>query len=205
MWRKNSGYFRMKPKKALLIVDVQNDFCPGGALGVPEGDMIIPAINKYIKIFAKKKLPIFATRDWHLPRTRHFKDFGGVWPVHCIQNTKGAAFHPKLKLPKEAVLLYKGIDPQKDGYSAFEAEDDRGVDLAHLLKRLGIKELYIAGLATDYCVKFSAKDALRQGLKVKILMDAIQGVNLRPNDSEKAAKEMAKLGAKKITLKDIKG
>lgn len=195
----------MKAKKALLIVDVQNDFCPDGALAVPEGDKIVPAINKYIKIFSKDKMPIFATRDWHPVRTAHFKDFGGVWPVHCIQNTRGAAFHPKLKLPKSAILLYKGIDPQKDGYSAFEAEDDRGISLPNLLRRLGIKELYIAGLATDYCVKFSTKDALRQGFKVKILMDAIKGVNLKPRDCEKAIKEMLNLGAKKITLKNMEG
>ncbi|MBI5144855.1 MAG: bifunctional nicotinamidase/pyrazinamidase [Candidatus Omnitrophica bacterium] len=193
----------MKTKKALLIVDVQNDFCPGGALGVPEGDKIIPKINKYIKIFSKDKLPIFATRDWHPVRTRHFKDFGGSWPVHCIQNTRGAAFHPQLKLSPDIILVYKGIDPQKDGYSAFEAEDDRGIDLVRLLKKLGIKEIYIGGLATDYCVKFTALEALKQGFKVKILLDAIQGVNLKPKDSEEAIKLILKKGAKKITLKDL--
>ncbi len=193
----------MKLKKALLIVDVQNDFCPTGALAVPEGDKIIPALNKYIKIFAKNKLPIFATRDWHPIKTKHFKDFGGIWPVHCIYNSKGAAFHPKLKLPKDAILLYKGMDPEKDCYSAFEAEDSSGMRLPKLLDLLGVKELYIAGLATDYCVKFTTRDALRHGFKVKILIDAIQGVNLKPDDSEKAIKEMVKNGAKKITLQDL--
>jgi nicotinamidase/pyrazinamidase len=193
----------MKSKKALLIVDVQNDFCPGGALGVPEGDKIVPAINKYAKIFAKKKLLVFATRDWHPIKTKHFRDFGGVWPVHCVQNTKGAAFHPKLKLPKDVILLYKGIDPQKDGYSAFEAEDTSGMNFSKLLKLLGVKELYIAGLATDYCVKFTAREALKEGFKVKILLDAIKGVNLKPGDSREAIKEMVKQGAKKVTLKDM--
>jgi nicotinamidase/pyrazinamidase len=192
----------MKAKKALLIVDVQNDFCPAGALAVPEGDKIVPAINKYIKIFQKKKAPILATRDWHPVRTRHFKDFGGIWPVHCVQNTRGAAFHPKLKLPKNAILLYKGMDPQKDAYSAFQAEDARGAKLPKLLGLLGVKELYIAGLATDYCVRFSARDALKQGFKVKILTDAVKGVNLKPRDSEKAIKEMLRSGAKKMTLKN---
>lgn len=196
---------KMKLKKALLIVDVQNDFCPGGALGVPEGNKIAPFINKYIKIFSKKKLPIFATRDWHPTKTKHFKDFGGVWPVHCIQNTRGAQFHPKLRLPKETILLYKGIYPERDGYSAFEAENERGMSFLSLLKRLGVEEIYISGLAIDYCVKFSACDALRQGFKVRLLMDAVKGVNLRPNDSERAIKEMVKKGAKKITLKDIGG
>lgn len=194
----------MKLKKALLIVDAQNDFCPGGALGVPEGDKVVPKINKYIKIFIKKKLPVFVTRDWHPVRTKHFKDFGGVWPVHCIQNSWGAQFHPKLKLPKEAVLLYKGMDPEKDAYSAFQAEDTRGISFPQLLKIMGIKELYIGGLATDYCVRFSARDAIKLGLKVKILTDAIKGVNLKLKDSKEAIKEMSKLGAKKITLKDFK-
>ncbi len=193
----------MKCKKALLIVDVQNDFCPGGALGIKDGDEIIPAINKYIKIFAAKKLPIFASRDWHPKKTTHFKKFGGVWPVHCVQGTKGAEFHPKLKLPKEAILLYKGMDPGKDSYSAFQAQTQNGMSLANLLKILDMKELYIAGLATDYCVKFTTHDAIRQGFKVKILLDAIKGVNLKPNDSENVIREMVKIGAKKITLKDM--
>jgi len=193
----------MKLKKALLVVDVQNDFCPGQALAVPEGDKIIANLNKYIKIFSKNKLPIFASRDWHPVKSKHFKDFGGSWPVHCIQNTKGAAFHPKLRLPREAILLYKGMDPGKDSYSCFQAEDQRGMSFSSILKLFGIKEIYIAGLATDYCVKFSANDAIKQGFKVRLLMDAIKGVNLEPGDSEKAIKQMVKNGAKKIILKDI--
>lgn len=194
----------MRLKKALLIVDVQNDFCPGGALAVPEGDKIIPTINKYIKIFAKNNLPIFATRDWHPVRTKHFKEFGGAWPAHCIQNTPGASFHPKLKLTKSAIFLYKGMDPGKDSYSAFEAEDSRCVPLPKILKRLGVKEIYIAGLATDYCVKYTSIDALKAGFKVKILMDAIKGVNLKPNDSIEAIKEMVKRGARKVNLEDLR-
>ena len=194
----------MKLKKALLIVDVQNDFCPGGALAVPQGDKIVPVLNKYIKIFSRNKLPIFASRDWHPVRTAHFKDFGGVWPVHCIQNTNGAAFHPKLKIPKQAIFLYKGMDPEKDSYSVFQAEDLRGLNFFKILKLQGTKELYIAGLATDYCVKFSVLDGLKQGFKVRLLTDAIKGVDLKPGDSEKAIKEMVKRGAKKVTLKSIK-
>jgi nicotinamidase/pyrazinamidase len=193
----------MKRRKALLIVDMQNDFCPGGALAVPEGDKVVPAINKYIKIFQKQKAPVLATRDWHPVRTKHFKDFGGIWPVHCVQGTPGAAFHPKVKLPKNAILLYKGMDPQKDAYSAFQAEDATGTGLPKLLSLLGVKELYIAGLATDYCVRSSAVDALKHGLKVKLLSDAIKGVNLKAQDSEKAIKEMVKRGAKRITLKNL--
>lgn len=192
-----------KSKKALLVVDVQNDFSPGGALAVPEGDKIIPKTNKYIKLFVKKKLPIFATRDWHPVRTRHFKDFGGTWPAHCIQNSRGAQFHPKLQLPKEAILLYKGMDPAKDAYSAFQAEDARGINLTHLLKIMKINELYIGGLATDYCVRFSAREALKSGFKVKILIDAVKGVDLSPDDSDKAIKEIVKLGGKLVSLKDL--
>jgi len=193
----------MKPKKALLIVDLQNDFCPGGALAVPGGDKVVPAINKYINIFKKNKLPILASRDWHPIKTRHFKDFGGVWPVHCIHNSKGAAFHPKLKLPKDAIILSKGMDPEKDSYSVFQAEDNRGMSFANLLKILGIKELYVGGLATDYCVKLSVIDALENGFKVKLLPDAIKGVDLKAKDSEKAIKAMVKAGVRKITLKQM--
>jgi nicotinamidase/pyrazinamidase len=195
----------MKKKIALLVVDVQNDFCPGGALGVPEGDKIVPAINKYINFFTKKKLPILLTRDWHPVQTKHFKPFGGIWPVHCLQNSKGAAFHPELKIPKGAIFLYKGMDSQQDSYSAFHAEDERGMSLLHLLKLFGVQQIYIAGLATDYCVKFSSADAIKYGFKVKILIDAIKGVNLKPDDSEKAIQKMVKNGAKKITLKQLEG
>ena len=193
----------MKNKKALLIIDVQNDFCPGGALGVPLGDKVVPAINKYCKVFAKNKMPVFATCDWHPVRTSHFKDFGGAWPVHCLQNSKGAAFHPSLKLPKETVVLYKGMDPGKDSYSAFQAEDSRGILFLRLLEMEKITELYIGGLATDYCVKSSILDALKRGFKVKLLVDAIRGVDMRPGDSEKAVKEMLKHGAKKATFKNV--
>jgi len=194
----------MELKKALLIADVQNDFCPGGALAVKEGDRIIPVVNKYIQTFSKKKLPVFITRDWHPEETKHFKQFGGVWPKHCVQGTKGAEFHPDLKLPKEAIILSKGMDPQKDSYSAFQAVDSNGTWLLNLLKIFGVKELYIGGLATDYCVRWSALDALKFGFKANILTDAIKGVNLNKDDSESAIKEIVKAGAKKITFAKLK-
>jgi len=194
----------MELEKALLISDVQNDFCPGGALAVKEGDRIIPVVNKYIQTFSKKKLPVFITRDWHPEETKHFKQFGGVWPKHCVQGTKGAEFHPDLKLPKEAIILSKGMDPQKDSYSAFQAVDSNGTWLLNLLKIFGVKELYIGGLATDYCVRWSALDALKFGFKANILTDAIKGVNLNKDDSESAIKEIVKAGAKKITFAKLK-
>jgi len=190
----------MKLKKALLIVDVQNDFCPGGALAVRKGDRIVPVLNKYIKVFSREKLPIFASRDWHPKETKHFKQFGGLWPKHCIQNTKGARFHPELKLPEETIILSKGMDPDKDSYSAFQAIDSNGTDFLQLLKALGINELFVGGLATDYCVKSSVLDALKSGLKVNLLIDAIEGVNIRPKDSEDAIEEMVIRGAKKTTF-----
>lgn len=193
----------MKLEKALLIVDVQNDFCPGGALAVPEGDKIIPNLNKYIKIFRQKKLPIFASRDWHPKKTKHFKNFGGLWPAHCVQNTKGAEFHPKLKLPKEAIILSKGMDPEKDSYSAFQAEDDNGMSFLNLLKIFGIGKLYVGGLATDYCVKFSALEAARSGFKARLLTDAIKGVNINKMDSTTAIKEMLNAGIRKTTLEEV--
>jgi len=191
-------------KKALLVVDIQNDFCPGGALGISAGDKIIPVINKYIEIFSKNKLAIFFSRDWHPKKTVHFKKFGGTWPVHCVENTQGASFHPKLKIPKEAIILSKGIDPQEDSYSAFEARDACGQSLGNLLKIFGVEEIYIAGLATDYCVKYSALDALKNGFKVKVLKDAIKGVNIKPADSQEALDEITGVGAKEIGLSELR-
>jgi nicotinamidase/pyrazinamidase len=193
----------MKLKKALLIVDAQNDFCPGGALGVKDGDKIISVINKYIKVFQKKNLPVFITRDWHPRHTKHFKQFGGAWPTHCIQNTKGAMLHPKLKFPNEVIILSKGMDPEKDSYSAFQALDPMGTDFLNLLKIFGVEEIFIGGLATDYCVRWTALDALKHGFGVKVLMDAIKGVDLKPGDSLKAINEIVSLGAKKITFEKL--
>lgn len=194
----------MKFKKALVVVDVQKDFCPRGALGVKGGDKIIPALNRYIEYFRKKRLPVFFTRDWHPKKTRHFNTSGGPWPVHCVQDTRGAAFHPKLKVPKEAFLVYKGMDPEKDSYSAFHAEDKYRNSFGNLLKMLKVEELYIAGLATDYCVRFSARDAIKQGYRAVVLVDAIKGVDLKPDDSKKALAEMAEEGARMITVKDLR-
>ncbi len=188
----------LRPSKALLVVDVQNDFCPGGALGIRGGDRIIPILNRYIKFFETERLPIFLTRDWHPRVTRHFQQFGGVWPVHCIQGGLGAQFHPELQLPREALVMSKGMDPEEDSYSAFHSTDSSGMLLANLLDDLGVEQIYIGGLATDYCVKYSALDAIKNGLDVYILADAIAGVNLQPEDSDLAMEEMVRCGAKII-------
>ena len=186
----------MRSDKALVVVDVQNDFCPGGALGVRDGDAVIPALNGHIDAFLRQGDVIFVTRDWHPQVTRHFKKHGGVWPVHCVRDTQGAAFHPGLKVPEEAIVLSKGTDPDKEGYSVFSARDDKGVGFETLLVTLGIKELFIGGLATDYCVKATGLEALGKGYEVTILVDAVRGVDLQPGDSDKALADLASRGAR---------
>ncbi|CAG1066107.1 nicotinamidase/pyrazinamidase [uncultured bacterium] len=192
-----------KAKKALLVVDVQNDFCPDGALGVPEGDRVVPILNKYIELFRKKGLPVYFTRDWHPPVTVHFKPYGGPWPPHCVQGTNGAEFHPALEMPPEAVVMSKGDDPEQDSYSAFSGHDEKGRGLAEVLKSDGITHFYIGGLATDYCVRQSALDAFREGFEVTVLIDAIRGVDVTPGDSKRAIEEIKSKGAKFATLEDI--
>ncbi|MFH1459317.1 MAG: bifunctional nicotinamidase/pyrazinamidase [Candidatus Omnitrophota bacterium] len=190
----------MKPNKALIIVDMQNDFCPGGSLAVPGGDRIVSILNKYIRFCKKNKIPIFLSRDWHPPKTRHFEKFGGLWPNHCIQKTPGAKFHPRLKFIKQAVIISKGMDPGKNSYSAFDAVNHQGIGLLDLLKILRVKKLLIGGLATDYCVKATVHDTIKYGFKVDLLQDAIKGVNKRACDSAKAIEKMLNWGAKKITI-----
>ncbi len=193
----------MKMTQVLLIVDVQNDFCPGGALAVPEGDAIIPIINRYIDLFSKAERPILATRDWHPPESKHFKEFGGQWPVHCVRDTQGAAFHPALQLPDDAIIISKGLRAEEEGYSAFEGVDTHDVALKAILEILGVNELFVCGLATDYCVKNSVLDALKKDYTVYLFSDAVKGVNLEPDDAEKAVKMMLQDGAKKITFDDV--
>lgn len=181
---------------ALLIVDVQNDFCPGGALAVAGGDRVVGPLNRLAEQCAAQGIAVLASRDWHPLRTRHFREYGGAWPPHCVQDTAVAAFHPGLRLPAGGVVLSKGIDPEEDSYSAFDAVTDDGRPLAALLKELGVHRLLIGGLATDYCVRASVLDALKAGLAVIVLTDAVAGVDLVPGDSERAMAEMAGAGAR---------
>lgn len=188
---------------ALLVVDVQYDFLPGGALGVRDGDAILPKVNRAIELFERRGLPVLASRDWHPPVTRHFKAYGGAWPPHCVQGTKGARFHRDLKLPKSAIVVSKGMDPEEESYSAFQAFTKKGRDLESVLREFGVGELYIAGLATDYCVRASAIDAIKRGFRVRVLKDAIGGVDVKPGDSEQALKEMRAVGAQLLETKGI--
>lgn len=195
---------KMRLKKALLIVDLQNDFYPGGALAVPEGGEIVRVLNRYIKIFSKNRLTVFASRDWHPKKTRHFKRYGGLWPEHCVRRTKGAEFHPKLRLPKEVIILSKGMSPEQDSYSAFQSIGPNRTKFTGLLKTLGVGKLYIGGLATDYCVKYTVLDALSFGLKVRLLLDAVKGVNIKPDDSKRAIEEMLRRGARTAEYQSVK-
>ncbi|MBI4337716.1 MAG: bifunctional nicotinamidase/pyrazinamidase [Chloroflexi bacterium] len=193
----------MARKSALLVVDPQNDFCPGGALGVPHGDAVVPVLDYYMEAFRRAMLPIFASRDWHPPQTRHFTTGGGQWPPHCVQGTKGAEFHPDLRLPEGAIIISKGIDPQEDSYSAFDGRDNSGTPLLELLRQRGVERLYVGGLATDYCVRYTTLDALRHGLEAWVLADASRGVDLKAGDSERAVAEMRRAGAKIATLAEV--
>jgi len=190
------------PNTALLIVDVQNDFCPGGALAVNEGDQVIPPLNRAAEIVTQHGGLVLASRDWHPRETKHFAEFGGKWPVHCVQHTHGAAFHPDLKLPDGTVIISKGTGSEDDGYSAFEGRADDGRTLDEILKAHGVQRLLVGGLATDYCVRASVLDALKHGYEVIVLTDAIRGVNLQPDDSERALQEMQLAGARLMSTSD---
>lgn len=193
----------MESKAALLIVDVQNDFCPGGALQILNGNRVVEPINRAVKYFVAAGLPVLASRDWHPPETKHFRTSGGVWPVHCVQGTAGAAFHPGLLLPEGTVVLSKGINPELDGYSAFEAVTGDGRMLAELLSDLDVRSLYISGLATDYCVLCTTVEALRNGLKVTVLTDAVAGVDIVPGESACAIEDMVNAGAQLATVEEL--
>jgi nicotinamidase/pyrazinamidase len=182
-------------RRALLIVDVQNDFCAGGALAVPGSEAVVRALNRHIDEAAAQGTPVYASRDWHPAVTNHFTQYGGAWPVHCVQGTGGARFHPDLRLPEDAIVVTKGDRPDRPGYSAFEGRTADGTPLADDLARRGITHLLVGGLATDYCVKHSVLDALEAGLRVTVLENAVAGVEIRQGDSGQALAEMRERGA----------
>jgi len=192
------GMVKISKQAALIVVDVQNDFCPGGALAVPEGDKVVPVLNNYIELFRAAGAPIFFTRDWHPVDHISFRTQGGIWPPHCVQNTSGAEFHPALKVKDGDYIISKGFERSKEAYSGFE-----GTDLDDLLKRLNIKELFVGGLATEYCVKHTVLDGLKNGYRVYLLEDAVRGVDKNKGDSVRAIEEMVKAGAVKISLNHL--
>lgn len=201
--------------KALILVDIQNDFCPGGALAVKEGDQIIPAINKLQNKFNL----VIATQDWHPAEHESFAkkhnkspgeliDLYGIeqilWPDHCVQNTRGADFHPGLELKQINKIIQKGANSKVDSYSGFFENDQKtATELKNYLKEQKVTEVYICGLATDYCVKFTALDAQNLGFKTNVISDLCRAVNLSPDDEEKALQEMKNSGVSIIKSRDL--
>lgn len=189
-------------RAALLVVDVQLDFCSGGALAVPYGERVVPVLNRIIEDALRHGLLVYASRDWHPLVTVHFKAYGGPWPPHCVQGTEGARFHPDLRLPPSTILMTKGDDPKTHGYSAFEGHTAEGVWLADHLRARGVEHLYMGGLATDYCIRESVFDARRAGVHVAVLQDAVAGIDVEPGDSERAFADMREAGAELTTSTD---
>lgn len=191
--------FSLDTRDALLVVDMQNDFLPGGSLAVAGAETIIAQVNSYIQLFADARLPVFASRDYHPPHHISFRSEGGQWPPHCIAGSKGADFHPRLQLPGDAVIISKGTSSDKEAYSALDAPE-----LRDRLQDLGTTRVFVCGLATDYCVHASARDLLLAGYSVVVLTDAIKAVDLQPGDGDRARKELTDMGALEICRGDLK-
>jgi len=179
------------PEEALIVVDMQRDFMPGGTLPVPGAHKIISKVKEYIRKFKERGALIVATRDWHPPNHISFREVGGPWPRHCVQGTKGAEF--VVELPSDAVIISKATEPNKEAYSGFE-----GTNLAEILKEKGIKKIYICGVATEYCVKATALDAVRKGFETYLLVDAIKGID--PEKEKEVLEEMKKAGVRLVSL-----
>ncbi|CCE22062.1 isochorismatase family protein [Methylotuvimicrobium alcaliphilum] len=198
MHQADSSPIRLKQGDALIVVDVQKDFLPGGALAVAGGDKIIPVVNAYIERFIRSHLPVFATRDWHPSHHCSFAAQSGPWPVHCVAGSKGAEFAPSLLLPDTVVLVSTGDTAEAEGYSAFE-----NPKLESRLNNASIQRLFVCGIATDYCVLQTVRDALRLDYQVFLLHDALAAVNIHPQDGLEAERIMADEGARLITLDDL--
>jgi len=186
------------PGDALLIVDVQTDFLPGGALPVPDGEQVVAVLNRYIQRFTAASRPVFATRDWHPANHCSFSTQGGPWPPHCVADSPGAGFAVGLQLPAQARVISKARSAAEEAYSGFQ-----GTQLAAQLREAAVKRVFIGGLATDYCVLETALAALEEGFETVILEDAIRAVNLRPDDGAQALELMQQRGALTATLEDL--
>jgi len=186
---------------ALVVVDVQNDFCAGGALPVPNAERVVSALNQYIDDAVANGVTVYASRDWHPAVSNHFRPFGGPWPVHCVGGTDGARFHPNIRLPATAIVITKGDGSKNPGYSAFEGHTPDGKRFLTDLRERGITQLFVGGLATDYCVKHSVLDALAAGFQVTLLARAIAGVD--PEDSAQAILDMRQSGARMTAAHDV--
>lgn len=175
---------------AMIAVDPQVDFLPGGSLPVPRGDEVVPPLNRWLEAFAAAGLPVFASRDWHPPDHCSFRARGGPWPVHCVAGTAGAAFAPGLRLPPATVVVSKADAPEREDYSVFAA-----TGLEELLRARGVRRVFVGGLATEYCVLRTVEDALAKGFEVVLLEDSIRPIEAAPGDGRRALERMRGLGA----------
>jgi nicotinamidase/pyrazinamidase len=185
-------------RDALLIVDVQNDFLPGGSLGVPRGDGVIAPLNRAIALFTARARPVFASRDWHPARHCSFREQGGPWPPHCVVGTPGADFAPGLALPASAVMVFKATRADEESYSVFG-----GTGFEGMLRAASARRIVVGGLATDYCVLATTRDARLLGFAVVVLSDAVRAVDVQPGDGTRALEEMARLGATFATTDEL--
>jgi len=183
---------------ALVLVDVQLDFLPGGSLAVPRGDEVISVLNRCLSMFQRLGLPVVATRDWHPGDHGSFRQQGGPWPPHCVAGSQGAGFSPLLQLPTDAILISKATRQQGDAYSGFE-----GTALDRRLREAGVGRLFVGGLATDYCVLNTVRDALKLGYDVVLLLDAVRAVDVHAGDGARAISEMLQAGALPATSAQI--
>ena len=174
---------------ALLLVDVQRDFLPGGSLAVPDGDEVVPVLAACAREFARNDRPVFASRDWHPTNHCSFKAAGGPWPPHCVADTPGAEIDPGLELPEDATIVSKATTTEEDAYSAFE-----GTGLDSQLKHLRVKRLFVGGLATDYCVLNTALDALKLGYEIVLITDAVRAID--DADGKRAIEQLRNKGAR---------
>jgi nicotinamidase/pyrazinamidase len=184
---------RLNSQDALIVVDVQNDFCPGGLLAVENGDQVVPVLNRWIESAKQGGAVVVASRDWHPPHHVSFKERGGIWPEHCVQGSPGAEFHPELKLSEDTMIVSKGTGLDKDNYSAF---DDTG--LGDRLREAGVNRVWVGGLAQDVCVRATVLDALEQGFETYLIKSATRPVDLKPGDGERAIEEVLKAGARLV-------
>jgi nicotinamidase/pyrazinamidase len=186
------------PGDALLVIDMQVDFLPGGALGVPKGDEVLAPVNRLLRLFGNQGLPIYASRDWHPRNHCSFAARGGPWPPHCVAETPGAAFPDQLDLPAAAIVVSKADTADLDAYSAFN-----GTNLAAQLRERGVRRVVVCGVATDYCVLNTVIDAREHGFEVLVVPEAMRAVDVAPGDGERAMARMAGLGAEPVTLDEL--
>ena len=194
----SAGKYLIDAKDALIVVDLQRDFLPGGALAVPAGDAVVEPLNRCVESFQRAGRPVFFSRDWHPVRHCSFREQGGPWPVHCVVGSAGAQFAPGLRIPKDASIVSKATAPDRDAYSAFQ-----DTDLAERLRAAGVTRVLVGGLATDYCVRATVLDARASGFEAVVLTDAVRAVDVKAGDGGRALDEMRARGASLFASTDL--